>query len=57
MDEMVTIRLGGHSKITSMHTYLNRYAKLGYVEVKAEPVKRRRRPTTPEAEATTEVSE
>jgi len=57
MDEMVTIRLGGHSKITSMHTYLNRYAKLGYVEVKAEPVKRRRRPATPEAEATTEVSE
>ncbi|MCP5002563.1 MAG: hypothetical protein GY941_01225 [Planctomycetes bacterium] len=49
MDEIVTIVHGGHSKITTMHQFLTRYEKLGYVLQVETKTPRRRRAKTAEA--------
>ena len=54
MGELITIKLGGHNKITDAHTFLNKYEKLGYVR-QEEPKKKRVR-RAPQAN-TSEVTE
>jgi len=49
MSELITIKLGGHNKITDVHTFLNKYEKLGYVR-QGEPKKKRVR-RAPQAES------